>query len=221
MVSATVKLLEKPTDDQIDQAVEVCVRAFAGDVCLRSMTADNHALESSLFRMMICAAALEGTVYCVTDDRDDKILSLGVWFGPGSQLLHTEAQRATGWNDFFASLSEEGQKWWATTFQTCHEDFVNSLFGDQYLGGWWANVIATHPDYQRQGHGTALVRAVLDQAQKGNKPVGLATQTEMNRDWYQTLGFKVCGETRVPEATRSGSFPDFVMKWEPVPNVSH
>ncbi|KAJ7586818.1 hypothetical protein C8J56DRAFT_942907 [Mycena floridula] len=215
MVTTTVKILEKPTDAQIEEAVEIYLRAFEGDLCAKSMTADNHAIEDSLYRMMLRAAALEGTIYAVFADDDNKMLTVGVWFGPGTLLLHSEAQQQAGWNDFYASLSDEGKTWWATTFQTVHEALVTSLFGDGYLGGWWANLIATHPDYQRQGHGTAMVKAVLDIAQKDNKTVGLATQTEFNSKWYQTLGFELVGETVMPEATNPGTFPDFVLKWTP------
>lgn len=214
MVSFSVKVLEKPTDSQIEQAVQLLLRAFEGDVSLKTMTSGNDDLEPLLFRSMLKAGALEGTIYVVTaEDGADDIYSIGVWFGPGQKMFSSQAQLAGGWNEFFAALTDEGRNWWMTIFHQNHEERLNALLGDQYLNGWFANIIGTDPKHQRKGYASAIVRTVSERAKIDGTTVALATQNESNLKWYQSLGFKLLGESIITHPI--GNWPDFFVQYSP------
>ncbi|KAJ7585126.1 hypothetical protein C8J56DRAFT_949945 [Mycena floridula] len=215
MTATTIKILEDLTADQFEEIINLLLAAYVEDPCSQAMTGGDKSLEPLLFRAMLGAGALEGTIYVVARDEDDKILSVGMWFGPGTQMMNSEAQRAAGWDHFMRSVSEECRNWWLTTMQKDHRDVINSLLGDKYKDSWWANQIATHPDYQCQGHGSALIRTVFDRARTEKKIVALVTQTKENCDWYSSLGFKCILADSLPIAGSDSRLPRFIMKWDP------
>ncbi|KAJ7585165.1 hypothetical protein C8J56DRAFT_950047, partial [Mycena floridula] len=156
----TVSFHTRPTANRLIHDIYCNITVI--DPCSQAMTGGDRSLEPVLFRAMLGAGALEGTIYVVVRDEDEKIFSVGMWFGPGTQMMSSEAQRAAGWNDFISAVSDECRNWWFTTMQKDHRDVINSLLGDKYKDSWWANQIATHPDYQCQGHGSALIRTIFD-----------------------------------------------------------
>ena len=52
------------------------------------MTGGDNKFRASLFRSVVRAGALEGSLYVVHDD-SGKILSIGIWFGPGKMMFST------------------------------------------------------------------------------------------------------------------------------------
>ncbi|KAF9553337.1 hypothetical protein CPC08DRAFT_673352 [Agrocybe pediades] len=221
----TVHVIQNPTDAQIEEAVGVAMRAFAGDVSVDSMTGGNDTLQPALYRSMIKAGASEGGFWVVQNGDDDgsgnedeeaesramKIRSFGIWFGPGKKLFETEEQRSLGWNDYFAGLSVETREWWMTTFHTKHEENLERLLGSAYQDDWFANLIATDPAHQRKGYASAMIRQVFREAEKQGKTVALATQTEINATFYQNLGFTLLGKEDIPAPT--GTWPDYFLRW--------
>ncbi|KAL4258379.1 hypothetical protein AB1N83_008837 [Pleurotus pulmonarius] len=159
MTSTTTRVLVRPADDQVESIVGVIRRAFKGDITLSSMTGRNVNLEALLLRSMVRAAALEGTIYVVTDVYNT-ILSVGVCFQPGTRMFSSEAQRALGWDEFFQKISEEARDWWTTQIFRKHREALNDHLGAHYLDSWFANIIATDPEHQRKGYATSIVRAV-------------------------------------------------------------
>jgi len=209
----TIFVLEllKATDDQIEEAVALLMRAFEGDISVDSMTGGNDELRAPLFRSMVRAGALEGSFY-IANDGSEKIFSIGIWFGPGKMMFGTEAQRKEGWDDLFTAFSPETQKWWMTVFHEKHDQSLNRLLGDKYLNSWFSNIIATDPEHQRKGYATAITKVVFERAASENKPVALATHTEHNKAWYERMGFKTLGQVEIPSET--GHWPDFFLLWE-------
>ncbi|KAF9491444.1 hypothetical protein BDN71DRAFT_1310211 [Pleurotus eryngii] len=98
------------------------------------MTGCIVSLEAPLFRSMVraAAAALEGTIYMVTDsDVPYTILSVGVCFQPDTRLFSSEAQRALGWNEFF-EISQEARDWWVK--EVCWSILPESRSLDHHAG---------------------------------------------------------------------------------------
>ena len=56
---------------------------------------------------------------------------------------------------------------------------------------WYLNMLATHPDWQRQGLGAALMAAVFEIADAEGLPCYLETETEVNVAYYRHHGFEV------------------------------
>jgi GNAT superfamily N-acetyltransferase len=59
---------------------------------------------------------------------------------------------------------------------------------------WYLNVLATHPDWQRQGHAGALMAHVFELADDMGLPCYLETETEVNVAYYRHHGFEVRSE---------------------------
>ena len=59
---------------------------------------------------------------------------------------------------------------------------------------WYLNMLATHPDWQRQGLGGALMGTVFEIADAMGLPCYLETETEVNVAYYRHHGFEVRSE---------------------------
>ncbi len=59
---------------------------------------------------------------------------------------------------------------------------------------WYLNMLATHPDWQRQGLGGALMAAVFELADADGLACYLETETEVNVAYYRHHGFEVRSE---------------------------
>ncbi|KAF8171461.1 hypothetical protein BJ912DRAFT_995563 [Pholiota molesta] len=213
-MAPTVRVLEHPTDLQINAAVGVLLRAMHGDPAVDSMTGGNETLREPFFRAMTRATAVGGSIYVVSDadGSDSDILSVGMWFGPGQKALTTESQMKEGWMDFYSALTPQAREWWEVVYQSNHEDKVDALLGLKYVDGWFANLIATDPIHQRKGYGSTMVTAVCQRAAKEGKIAALATQNEKNAKWYTSLGFKVLDQVEMSAPT--GAWPDYFLVWE-------
>ena len=63
---------------------------------------------------------------------------------------------------------------------------------------WYLNVLATHPDWQRQGLGSMIIAPVAEVCRRDGLPLYLETQTTANVAYYSHLGFRVRSEWDVP-----------------------
>ncbi len=64
---------------------------------------------------------------------------------------------------------------------------------------WYLALLATDPAAQHRGHGTAVVRPVLEQCDADLLPAYTETQRPENVSWYGRLGFEVVDELRIKD----------------------
>lgn len=69
---------------------------------------------------------------------------------------------------------------------------------------WYLFGIGTHPDWQGQGFGSALVKIGTSRADEANLACYLETMTESNVEFYGKHGFEVIGEAPAGEHTIYG-----------------
>jgi ribosomal protein S18 acetylase RimI-like enzyme len=69
---------------------------------------------------------------------------------------------------------------------------------------WYLNMLATHPDWQRQGLGGALMSEVFSTADDAGLPCYLETETAANVAYYRHHGFEVRSEWDLSTADDSG-----------------
>ena len=69
---------------------------------------------------------------------------------------------------------------------------------------WYLNMLATHPDWQRQGLGGALMATVFEVAEAEGLPCYLETETVVNVGYYRHHGFEVRSEWDVRTADSEG-----------------
>lgn len=63
---------------------------------------------------------------------------------------------------------------------------------------WYLHVLATHPDWQRQGLGASIIAPVAERCDAEGLPLYLETQTASNVAYYGHLGFAVRTEWDLP-----------------------
>ena len=85
--------------------------------------------------------------------------------------------------------SNECEKFVADT----HERLLNGK-KHYYLWG-----LATNPNVQRKGVGSALLKALIDKADVENMPVYLETHDEKNVAYYERFGFRLIHKDTIPK----------------------
>jgi ribosomal protein S18 acetylase RimI-like enzyme len=80
---------------------------------------------------------------------------------------------------------------------------------------WYLQLLATHPDWQRQGLGAALMREMFERADREGLLCHLETETVDNVAYYRRHGFDVRAEFDVP----TGSHPHRFSSWNGDPAV--
>ncbi|KAI0318693.1 hypothetical protein OF83DRAFT_1114488 [Amylostereum chailletii] len=179
-------------DAQVDQMTDVFVRAFTGDVSNLALVGGNWTLADDMYRSRIRATLLAGEVYVVTSGPSSEIVSVGLWFAPGTAIFATEEERSEGFNDFIAKLSPEGQAWLKRTCATGLAALDQESFTPEDKARmWWCSGLVTRPDYQGRGHATAIMDRVYTKAASQGEFVGLMTATDANVPIYLHMGFIV------------------------------
>jgi ribosomal protein S18 acetylase RimI-like enzyme len=64
---------------------------------------------------------------------------------------------------------------------------------------WYLQLLGVAPQFQRQGHGSALLASMLDRLDKEGLACCLDTLNGDNVPFYERFGFKVVVESRVPK----------------------
>jgi len=74
---------------------------------------------------------------------------------------------------------------------------------------WYLQLLATHPDWQRQGLGAALMASKFEQADADGLPCHLETETVVNVAYYRRHGFEVHAEFDIPTGEHEHRFSSF------------
>jgi ribosomal protein S18 acetylase RimI-like enzyme len=67
---------------------------------------------------------------------------------------------------------------------------------------WYLSLLGTDPDAQGRGHGSAVLRPVLEMCDGESVGAYLESSRERNLDFYVRHGFRVTGELRLPRGPR-------------------
>ncbi len=65
---------------------------------------------------------------------------------------------------------------------------------------WYLEVLSIAPEHQRQGHGGALLRPVLERCDRDELPAYLETNRESNLPYYRRFGFELTERISLPES---------------------
>ena len=69
------------------------------------------------------------------------------------------------------------------------------MCGREYV---YVMIVGVDPQYQGQGLGSTLLRALTEESDRTGVPLYLETETEDNLRMYEHLGFELLRETRLP-----------------------
>ncbi len=155
------------------------MRAFVDDPVLRWLYPEDDvflAPNGAVFRPAMTGWIGLGEVWC-TDD----VAAVAVWIPPDPPEIEfvedpdappTPADRLERFAAFGAAKAEH-------TPAEPH---------------WYLQLLATHPDWQRQGLAAALMNVVFERAETDGLPCWLETETVENVAYYRHHGFEVHAE---------------------------
>jgi len=160
------------------------MRAFFDDPVMRWLYPDDeHFLsgDGEVFRAAMIGWQQFNEVWC-TDD----VAALAVWIQPGRPSGDAVVEPPV------AAPSPELEQ----RFKT-----LGGLMSDHTPpeDHWYLQLLATHPDWQRQGLGASLMDPVFRRADAEGLPCYLETETPDNVAYYRRHGFDVRSEWDVPD----------------------
>ncbi len=152
-------------------------RAFADDPVLRWFFPDDDYFEISpvLIGYMARRWLANDSLWCT----DDGVAMAG-WAPPGRPET-----------DLPEGPAIEHPPWRLERFAAIGDAFAEHTPTEPH---WYLNMLATHPDWQRQGLGAALMGVTFDVADEHGLPCYLETETVENVAYYRHHGFEVRSE---------------------------
>ena len=165
------------TSDDIARLATTATRAFADDPLLRWFFPDDDeydALNPGLVSHMCRRWQATSSQWC-TDDG----VALAGWVPPGRPDVNIERP----------TLEHPERR--LAKFEALRVAFGEHTPVEPH---WYLNMLATHPDWQRQGLGAALMGAVFSIADEQRLPCYLETETVDNVAYYRHHGFEVRSE---------------------------
>jgi len=223
MSGISIHLVTSPTAAQLDEAVALCLRAYANDVAFHALTGGDKNIQDPLFRSDIRAGALEGSLYFALDNTNSedapRLAGLSIWFGPGRTLYCSEAQKNLGFYDFISRSPPRVQEWWKNIYATELEQFLDKMLGaNGHTDSWYANNIAVDPDYQRRGIATMFIDVMFKRAGETGDVLALCAANELNATIYERAGFTRKGQMVMSSPSGDQQFPVICLARTPVPS---
>jgi len=190
-------IVRTATPDDRAAAVRTALRAFAADPLIRWFFPDDATYDAqagALFATLFDLRVDGGEVRC-TDD----VAAVAMWDRPGGH------PKGEAWGDL---VWQEGT---AGFTPAEHERF--DLLGAEIASHkvdvptWYLGILATHPDWQRRGLASAVLRPVLELADADGLAASLLTATAENVAFYRRHGFVVHAEADAPARAGEGAGP--------------
>ncbi|MEO5901821.1 MAG: GNAT family N-acetyltransferase [Ilumatobacteraceae bacterium] len=167
----------------IHRVCRTATLAFVHDPLMRWFYPDDDdyvALAPSAFEYLARRSVAQDCTF-TTDDT----VAIGIFFPPGRPHIEVEdppGQRPTNL-DLLARFEALGATLAEQTPPEPH---------------WYLNVLATHPDWQRQGLGAAIIAPTGEVCRRDGLALYLETESIENVAYYTHLGFRVRSEWDLP-----------------------
>jgi GNAT superfamily N-acetyltransferase len=170
------------------RAVRTATRAFADDPLVLWFLADRYDDAAPVFFGTLFDMRVDDGEVWVTDDA----VSIAQWNPPGG-LRGDAAARDELWR---AAAPVFGQAALGRFMTWDH--LARPLLPAQPY--WYLGILATHPDWQRQGLARAVLHPVGARADAAGEPMFLETATLEDVAYYTRFGFTVTAEVDMPDA---------------------
>ncbi len=181
----------------LSKRVDVLCRAFDQDAHINWLIRQDARRKSAmaaLFRLLL--TEMGGELHATADGE-----SVALWFPPGA---------APSWNAqsrFFLGLLNI-----AGPLRAIRRGIDLKRMDQQHPAEphFYLQLLGVNPACQRQGHGSALLARLFEQARESNCPVYLETSNPRNEDFYTCHGFVRHAETTLSDGLRLWS-----LLWQP------
>lgn len=170
--------IRRATTDDLRRVARTASLAFADDPVMRWLVPDDTEYEANhqaFFGNVARRWIATDSLWC-TDD----VVAVAGWVPPGRPEVEPDGL-----------VEIEHPPWRIERFQALRSAMGANTPEEPH---WYLNMLATHPDWQRQGLGGQLMATVFDIAATEGLPCYLETETEANVAYYRHHGFEVRSE---------------------------
>ena len=185
LTTAAQMQLAEPND--IPRMATSLARAFVDDPVANWMLprARRHTRMIAMFTLLLHSHVSFAATYSTPDG-----VGAAVWAPPGRWRLDIDAMDASveGYVSIFGPNLARAIE-------------VHTMLEDNHPTDpphWYLAALGTHPDWQGNGIGTALMQPVLARSDAEGLPAYLESSKERNISYYRRVGFEVTGEIHVP-----------------------
>ncbi len=165
----------------IDRVCRTLMRAFQDDPLVRWMVADDDAWATgagaAFFRLVSRRLFDRGDVWTTAD-----CVAAAVWSPPDPAPSSDDLSAELG--ALYATFDATAQARMSAVGAAVHAHRPDEPY-------WYLQFLGTHPDWQRQGFGTALMAPVLERADAQGIGQYLETATDDDIAYYRARGFDV------------------------------
>lgn len=175
--------VRRATNDDLRRLCVTAMRAFLDDPVMRWLIPEDElylAPGGEVFRGAMTGWLPHEEIW-VTDD----VAALAVWIPPGRPEVDVEADPPVE-----PPPPERVERF----------GILGPLMAEHTPPEphWYLQLLATHPDWQRQGLGGALMETMFERTDAEGLPCYLETETVENVAYYRRHGFEVRSEWDVP-----------------------
>lgn len=170
--------IRRATEHDLGRIARTASLAFADDPVMRWLIPDDDEYEAqhqAMFGNIGRRWLATDSLWC-TDD----VAALAGWVPPGRPEVDPEGV-----------VPIEHPEWRIARFGALREVMGANTPPEPH---WYLNMLATHPDWQRQGLGAALMGSMFELADEHGLPCYLETETAANVAYYRHHGFDVRSE---------------------------
>jgi len=208
-----VHIIANPSVSQIDEMIELLVTSFEGEIAIHAMAGGLASRKRDLFRLTLQTAVLEGAIFVYEEPESQKILSVGIAYGPGTDFLGSEKQLAVpGASEFFKNLPVETQEWWTTVNRPLSRKLIQESMGQEQLtSSWYVALLATLQTEQKKGYASLVIQEICRKAAEDETIASLFASSHSK--FYQKLGFNIVGSGDRPSPF--GTWTHYMLAWDP------
>ena len=179
---------------RIDELADVSADAFIGcDDLVGNFVFQNEPLQYPLKRQFFRSLVTSCAARAIRQAISSRLEAVSIWFPPGMAPLEDAHLAPFIAGDFADPRTIERMQ--------AVNDVVAELTG--HLGQepqWYLHLVAVRPQFRGRRYSSLLIKPMLDQAGKENLPSTLITKFAENVRKYESWGFKVVKEMRVPHS---------------------
>ncbi len=180
--------IRRASEDDVGRVARTVCLAFADDPVMRWLVPDDDEYEAQhqvMFGNVARRWLATESLWC-TDD----VVAIAGWVPPGRPEVDPDGV-----------VQYEHPGWRLARFAALREAMGANTPPEPH---WYLNMLATHPDWQRQGLGGSLMGTVFELADEQGLPCYLETETAANVAYYRHHGFVIRSEWDVATADSEG-----------------
>jgi len=184
------RIVDRATCWDQRRIVAVLAAAFVDDPVFAWIEPDpvaRRAVLPDLFAGFVTAFARQDETHVARPD--GLPVGAALWAPPGVEAVHPDD--AEMFEDGLTDLSPGAR----ARADACTEAFAAAHPAEP---AWYLNLLAASPAHQGRGVGSALLRAVLDRADRDGEPAYLEATNRRNRALYERHGFRLLREIPLP-----------------------